>query len=116
MTSFSRGDVVLVPFPFAELDGRKQRPALVVSNDEYNRRDGAVIVAQITSKIHGQPRVGDQKLNEWEKAGLLAPSLVRAHLATLRDSLIVRNLGRLPASEMKAVEGKLAVVLGLSRD
>ena len=67
MTTYSRGDVVLVPFPFAELTGMKRRPALVVSSDEYNRHNRVVVIAQITSKIEGRARVGDQRIIEWEK-------------------------------------------------
>ncbi len=119
MTTYSRGDVVLVPFPFAELTGTKRRPALVVSSDEHNRQNRAVVIAQITSKTEGRPRVGDQRIDEWENAGLLAPSLLRCHLATIRDTLIFRKLGKLPAADMAAVETKLAAVFGLpvvSRD
>ncbi len=116
MTTYSRGDVVLVPFPFAELTGTKRRPALVVSSDEYIRHNRMVVIAQITSKIDGRARVGDQKLSQWEEAGLLVPSLLRCHLATIRDTLILRKLGKLPASEMTAVERKLAVALGFSSE
>jgi mRNA interferase MazF len=114
MTSFSRGDVVLVPFPFSELSGMKRRPALIISNDEYNRRNRAVVIAQITSRMDALPRPGDQRLVEWEKAGLLAPSLLRCHLATVKETLIIRKLGKLSAGDMSSVSNRLAVVLGLS--
>ena len=50
-TSFSQGDVVLVPFPFTDLTATKQRPAVVVSPDRLNIVRADVIVAAITSQI-----------------------------------------------------------------
>jgi len=37
MTSFSRGDVVLVKFVFSDEKGAKQRPGLIVSTDGYHQ-------------------------------------------------------------------------------
>ncbi len=37
MTSYERGDVVLVPFPFSERLVTKKRPAVVVSSNAYHR-------------------------------------------------------------------------------
>ena len=50
-TSYRRGDVVLVPFPFTDLSGAKQRPALVVSADSLNVTLEDVLVAAITSQV-----------------------------------------------------------------
>jgi mRNA interferase MazF len=46
----SRGDVVLVDFPFSAGGGSKVRPAVVVQNDRDNRRLTNIIVAMITSQ------------------------------------------------------------------
>ena len=42
------GDVVLVPFPFADLSGRKVRPAVIVSTDPQGPE---LILAFITSVL-----------------------------------------------------------------
>ncbi|WP_459879843.1 hypothetical protein [Desulfothermus naphthae] len=34
MERFIKGDVIVIPFPFSDLTGRKRRPALVISNLE----------------------------------------------------------------------------------
>src|SRR5438876_2265201 len=53
----SRGDVILVPFPLAELTAHKARPAVVVSGREFFRAEGKIVVAAITSdvKAHDGP-------------------------------------------------------------
>ena len=35
MTSFKPGDVLLVPYPFTDQTGSKQRPAVVISSLDY---------------------------------------------------------------------------------
>lgn len=36
MTSYKRGDIVLVPFPFSNQSAAKKRPAVVISSTPYN--------------------------------------------------------------------------------
>ena len=47
--AYPRGSVVLVPFPFTDLSGRKRRPALVVSPDGFHEED--LILCAITSHV-----------------------------------------------------------------
>lgn len=41
--------IVLVPFPFSDQSGNKIRPALVLSNDEFNSKSEDLLVCAITS-------------------------------------------------------------------
>jgi mRNA interferase MazF len=59
-TSFSQGDVVLVPFPFTDLSAVTQRPALVLSPDRSNKLRPDLVVAAITSQIPTTP--GDDEV------------------------------------------------------
>ena len=43
----TRGKVILTPFPFTNLRGKKVRPAVIISSD--TRRGGDVIIAFISS-------------------------------------------------------------------
>jgi len=51
--AYNRGDVVLVPFPFADLKSTKARPALVVTDSSYETSTGNLIVIMITSQPLG---------------------------------------------------------------
>ena len=115
MTSYERGAVVLVPFPFSERLVAKKRPAVVVSSDPYHRASNDIVIAQITSKLAVSPRPGDHRIAAWQRAGLVTPSLVRVKLATLDSGLILRRLGTMPASDMRAIDRGLTVALGLGR-
>ena len=115
MTSYERGDVVLVPFPFSDLPVVKKRPAVVVSSNAYHRASRDVVIAQITSKLAVAPRPGDHQIVAWQEAGLVTPSLARAKLATLDSGLVLRRMGTMPAPDMRAIDKQLATALSLGR-
>ena len=76
------GEIVLVRFPFTNQIASKQRPAVVISREEYNAGPDVVLMA-ITSQLHETPRFGDVPITEWQMAGLLRPSAVKPIVATL---------------------------------
>lgn len=112
MTSFSRGDIVLVKFVFADEKGAKQRPGLIVSADRYHQGRREAILAAITSNV-GRTLVGDYKIKAWREAGLLYPSIVTGIVRTIKQEMVVSRVGELPALEMHLVEDKLREILAL---
>jgi mRNA interferase MazF len=112
MTSFSRGDVVLVKFVFADEKGVKQRPGLIVSSDRYHQSRRETILAAITSNV-GRLLVGDYKIKAWRESGLLYPSIVTGILRTIKHDMIASKMGELPALELQSVEDKLREILAL---
>ncbi len=112
-TSFSKSDVVLVPFPFTNQREVRLRPAVVVSNGAYNQSTQDVILGQITGNLTSPGRMGDHSIQDWQAAGLLMPSRFRAKFATLHRSLIRRRLGTMPAPDMTAIDTNVRQVLDL---
>ena len=48
---FKQGDILIVPFPFSDLRGLRQRPVLVISRNEYNNNCEDIITCGITSNL-----------------------------------------------------------------
>ena len=48
---FKQGDILIVPFPFSNLKGLRQRPVLVISHNEYNNTCEDIITCGITSNL-----------------------------------------------------------------
>ena len=111
MTVYDQGDVILVPYPFGDRVGGRKRPALVVSPTEYNQSTGELIIAQITGRQSENARCGDCPINDWKAANLPRPALVRARLATLETSLVLRRLGKLTREDFQKAQASLADVL-----
>lgn len=112
MTSCSRGDIVLVKFVFADEEGAKQRPGLILSIDGYHKGRQDAILSAITSNV-GRLLIGDYKIKAWREAGLLFPSTVTGIIRTIKQEMIVRKIGELLAPDLHEVETKVRSVLGL---
>jgi mRNA interferase MazF len=97
---YKKWEIVLVPFPFTDLNTTKKRPALIISPNEYNEKLD-VVIAFITSKLDLEYRIGDYKIQEWEKSNLPKPSMLRMKFATIDKSIIRKKLGRLSESDVK---------------
>lgn len=107
----SKGDVVLVPFPFTDLSATQVRPAVVVCTDDYIVNTGDVIVAMIIRQPQMLPT--DYELQDWSAAGLHFPSWVRAKVASLEESLIQHIAGRLSDRDLAEIDVRLRLAMGL---
>ncbi|MCH7606669.1 MAG: type II toxin-antitoxin system PemK/MazF family toxin [Chloroflexi bacterium] len=113
MTGYDQGDIILVPYPFGQRAGGQKRPALVVSPTDYNRATGELIIAQITGRVSEESRTGDYTIEDWKAANLPRQAVVRARLATLETSLVLRRLGKLTEADFRNAKAALSDVLGL---
>ena len=89
------GDLILIPFPFAELTNRKIRPAVVIATTKDKFRD--LIVAAISSVI-------PQKLSENEI--LLEPD--KTNKLRVKSVIKVDRIGTLKKEDKIAELGKLS--------
>src|SRR5215471_225378 len=113
-TSFSQGDVVLVPFPFTDLSAVKQRPALVLSPDRLNKVRTDVVVAAITSQIPEVIGEDEVLLSDADQrtAGLPKASIIKlGKIFTIHQGLIRKKLGSLPDLALETILEKLAQLM-----
>jgi mRNA interferase MazF len=114
-----RGDVILVNYPFASGTGSKVRPAVVIQCERNNARLDNTIIAQLTSRTQYAKAEPTQLLIEaaspaGQQAGLLIDSALSCeNLYTVRQDVIVRKIGTLPASLMPNVAACLKAALDL---
>lgn len=109
-----RGDIVLVPFRFTDLSGRKVRPAVVVSVNN----DIDVSLAFISSVVPDQPADSDLVLPESNSdfciTGLKKTSVFKMNkILTLERSRILRRLGKVSSSVSKQLDIRFKRAFGI---
>lgn len=113
----TRGDVVLVKFPFSDATTTKVRPALVISSDQYNRLNTDPIFVAMSSKINNTfpyDVLMDSSDPEFPATGLKAPAVIKSDkIARITRSHAVRQLGHLGPNALTRVNAKVREVLGL---
>ncbi|MGQ0530445.1 MAG: type II toxin-antitoxin system PemK/MazF family toxin [Panacagrimonas sp.] len=104
--SFERGEIVVVPFPFADRTASKRRPALVLSSKRwFNDPSGHSVMAMITSQREGKSAWPlDMPIQHPATTGLTVPSLVRFKLFTLDHRMVMRKLGHLSGGDDSALD------------
>ena len=97
-----KGDIVLLPFPFTNLEGNKLRPALILISLE---RD--ITVSFISTKLHLKENT-DLILLPNDKNGLKKESVIKlSKIATISKDLIIGQLGELTKREIELVNKNL---------
>jgi len=90
--------IVVTPFPFTDRKAAKRRPALIVSEPEYQAHTGHATMLMITSAKHSKWH-GDWEIKNLEIAGLPVPSIVRQKVFTLDLRLVIKQIGYLATED-----------------
>ncbi len=105
----SPGDLVLIPFPFSDLNATKKRPVLVLTAPD---RHGDFVGLAVTSVPQPEPNVpiGAASLSQ---GALPKPSWVRVDkVFTLEQALILRVFGRLNGTTLQQTLSALCSRVG----
>ncbi|MBI3876151.1 MAG: type II toxin-antitoxin system PemK/MazF family toxin [Verrucomicrobia bacterium] len=108
-TSYNRGAVVLLPFPFSDQSSAKIRPA-VVASPRYPSDD--LLVVGVTS-VGESLRPGEFPIRSWREAGLIHPSFVKRAVASVSASLVRRQLGQLGDSDLAKLDDAIRLWFGV---
>ncbi len=104
-----KGDIVLITFPFTDLSGSKNRPALVLVNADFD-----VVLAFITTQSKWEDQAYSLRILPQPENGLKKASVVRlGKIATLDKDLIIGKLGSLSHDELDRVNDRLLALFEL---
>ncbi|MBS3772227.1 MAG: type II toxin-antitoxin system PemK/MazF family toxin [Bacteroidales bacterium] len=99
------GDIILIPFPFAELTGKKLRPAVVLAQTKDKYKD--LIIAAISSVIPYKLGENDILVEASNKNKLRKDSVIKVdRIITLKKEDKVADLGCLTEEEIQILKEK----------
>lgn len=103
-----KGDIILIPFPFTDLSGSKNRPGLVLVAGELD-----VTLAFISTQLNWKEET-DILLKPNSGNGLKKESLVRlSKIATIDKDLAIGRLGKIDQDQIRMVNQNLKTILKL---
>jgi mRNA interferase MazF len=105
----TKGDIVLIPFPFTDLTGNKKRPAIVLIDSEDD-----ITICFITTQLNWQSEF-DVTVHPSKSNGLKKTSVIRLNkIATVDKALLIGLLGRLDKGIISELNQKLINILKLN--
>jgi mRNA interferase MazF len=102
----SKGDILLVPFPFTDLSETKLRPAVVLWVDDRGQDVTlCFITSQSIDQVTNDEFVIFKSDAEFAQTGLKADSKVRvARIVTLERLLLKRRLGQIGSQHFQQLD------------
>ena len=98
-------DIVLIKLPFSDLSGAKVRPALVVSNNQYNQEKLNCVVLAMTSNLAKSEYKVIIESNNLDSGSLPVKSAVRVDKPfSILQSKILKIQAKIKVAQFKAVE------------
>ncbi|MFH1332064.1 MAG: type II toxin-antitoxin system PemK/MazF family toxin [archaeon] len=101
-------EIVLLPYPFSNFDGAKVRPALVVSNNLFNKKSDDCVMVPLTAVMKDEPYSVLIDQENLSSGKLLKSSRVRADkIFTVEKGLVVMKIGKVNDDTFEKVRGEI---------
>lgn len=106
--SVSQRDVVLIPFPFSDLSQNKFRPAIVMSNNRYNKKFQDFIAIPLTSNPNTRNHTVVVTNKEMETGSIPIDSVAKADkVFSLEQKTVTRTFGQIRQNVFDSVSMEL---------
>ena len=106
--NFQQKEIVLLPYPFSDQEGVKVRPAIIISNNNFNKKSEDGIMLPLTSVIKEVPYsvlINQEDLNSGK---LLKPSRIRIDkIFTIRQNLVRMKIGVINNKTFEKVKSEI---------
>ena len=108
---FQQKELVLLPYPFSNQKGSKVRPAIIVSNDNFNKRCEDCVMVPLTTVIKAEPFSLIINQDSLESGKLLKQSRIRIDkIFTIKKSLVIMKIGKINDKTIEKIKFEISKV------
>jgi len=108
---FQQKELVLLPYPFSDHGGSKVRPAIIVSNDNFNKRCEDCVMVPLTTVIKDEPFSLIVNQDSLESGKLLKQSRIRIDkIFTIKKGLIIMKIGKINNKTIEKIKFEISKV------
>lgn len=101
-------EVVLLPYPFSNFENVKVRPALIISNDSFNKKSADCIMVPLTTVIKDEPYSVIINNSDMDSGELIKQSRIRADkIFSVEKSLITMKIGAIKDKTFEKVKAEI---------
>jgi mRNA interferase MazF len=101
----NQGDLILLSYPFSNLEEKKLRPALIISNNLFNKTSSDCIMVPLTSVIKNESHSIIINSRDLEEGKLLKISRIKADkIFSIEKSLIKMKIGKVNKNTFEKVK------------
>ncbi len=108
---FQQKEIVLLPYPFSDQGGTKVRPAIIISNDTFNRRCEDCVMVPLTTVIKDEPFSLLINQDCLESGKLLKQSRIRIDkIFTIKKDIIMMKIGKVNNEMLVKIKSEIGKV------
>ena len=97
-------DLLLVPFPFSDQRGRKVRPVIVISNDEFNINSEDILVIGVTSNISKDKYTANLTNKDLEEGNLSVECSIKCeNILKIDKEIVIKKIGRIKKDKLDLI-------------
>lgn len=105
------GDIILIPFPFAELTNIKVRPAVLAAITKDPHQD--IVICAVSSVIPSSLSDNEFVVSPGGDNSLRVRSVVKVdRIVTLKQRNVITQLGKLNANQLRIFKEKFKALVG----
>jgi len=105
-------DLLLVPFPFSNQSGKKVRPVIVISNNEFNQYSEDILVIGVTSNNLKDKYTIDLTKKDLDEGNLITKCYIKIeNLLKIDKELVIKKIGRINKQTLRIIVDKIFTII-----